>query len=147
MKIFHDLTLMHIYVQFRGFKIKNTANSPQRFLHFGKEISLKNSEISNYKNEIQAELNKVDKRLKIQAQLKKMKKQLNLVNYKDIAIHVPGKYLISYFKFKIEQYFGLASRYTDSFVYKLARNNDFANLNFFQASVNEYLKLEKNPVI
>jgi hypothetical protein len=138
-KMFHDLTLMHLYVQRMGLKIKNTSIPPERYLQFGPIISLKNSEIEKYENEIQTELNKIDRRLKVKSQIKKLKQHLKLSSCIDIIIHIPGKYLIKYVKCKIEHSFSLASRNIDSFIFRLARINDFANLEFFRVAVNKYL--------
>ena len=120
--------------------MKNTSVPPEKYLNFGSNISLKNAELVKYENEIQKELNKVDKRLTVKSQIKKLKSKFNLSKCPDILIHTPGKYLIKYFKCKIENGFSIASRNIDSFIFRLARTNSFDNLQFLKVAVNDYIK-------
>lgn len=141
-KLYHELTLMHLYVQSMGLNIKNTSIPPEKYFQFGPSISMKTAEIQKYENEIQEELNRIDKRLKVKAQIKKLKQNLKLSDCIDILIHIPGKYLIKYVKCRIEHCFSLASRNIDSFVYRLARINEFRNLEYFRIAVNNYTSLQ-----
>lgn len=138
--LFYDLTLLHLLVQSKGLNIKNTSTAPERYLQFGSTVSIKAAELNDYKNEIQAELVKIDKRLKVDSQIKKLKTKFKFLCGLDLFAHIPGKYLIKYFKCKVEHIFSLASRHIDSFIFRLAKTSNFDNLKFLKVSVNAYIK-------
>ncbi|MBK7680427.1 MAG: DUF4435 domain-containing protein [Chitinophagaceae bacterium] len=100
--LFYELTMLHLLVQAKGLPLKNTSTPPEKYIQFGAVCSIKAAEILQYKTEIQTELNKVDKRLKVDSQLNKIKDKFKLYCGKDCFKHIPGKYLIKYFKSKIE---------------------------------------------
>ncbi|MGV3589674.1 MAG: DUF4435 domain-containing protein [Adhaeribacter sp.] len=138
-KIFFELTILHLLVQHKGLGLQNTSLPPERFVQLNNVICLKNSEINKYKNDIENKLKAIDKRYTLKSQIKKIKNLFNLKTLKDILKHIPGKYLVKYFKCKIEQLFSLASRNIDSFNIRLAKANDFTKLLYLQISVNNYL--------
>jgi len=138
--LFYDLTLLHLLVQSKGLKVKNTSTAPEKYLQFGSTISIKAAGLEQYKMEIQLELEKVDKRLKVDSQLKKLKAKFKFNCGLDLFSHIPGKYLIKFFKCKVEHLFNLASRDIDSFIFRLAKTSNFDNLGFLKATVNLYIK-------
>jgi hypothetical protein len=138
-KTFFELTLLHLLVQYKGLGLQNTSLPPERFVQLNNVICLKNSEINKYKLEIENKLKAIDKRFTLKSQIQKIKEIFNLKNVKDIFKHIPGKYLVKYFKCKIEHLFSLASRNIDSFNIRLAKANDFSKLDFLKISVNNYL--------
>lgn len=137
---FYELTILHLLIQERGINIKNTSLAPEQFCLFGSSISIKTAEINNHKADIQAKLSAIDKRLKVDNQVKKLKAKFNFKKFIDLLPHIPGKYLIKFFKCKIEHLFSLASRNIDSFIFRLAKTNDFSNLTFLKVAVNAYTK-------
>lgn len=139
-KTFYELTILHLLIQEKGLNIKNTSLAPEQFCQFGSNISIKIPEMNKHKADIQIKLSAIDKRLKVDSQIKKLKAKFKFKSFIDILPHIPGKYLIKFFKCKIENLFSLANRNIDSFIFRLARTNDFKNLNFLKVSVNAYTK-------
>lgn len=141
-KTFFELTLLHLLVQYKGLGLQNTSLPPEKFVQLNNVICLKNSEINKYKIEIENKLKAIDKRFTLKSQIQKIKELFSLKNIKDIIKHIPGKYLVKYFKCKIEHFFSLVSRNIDSFNFRLAKANEFTKLDFLKISVNSYLSGE-----
>jgi hypothetical protein len=138
-KTFFELTLLHLLVQYKSLAIQNTSLPPEKFVQLNNVICLKNSEVNKYKLEIENKLKALDRRFTLKSQIQKIKELFSLKNAKDILKHIPGKYLVKYFKCKIEHLFSLASRNIDSFNIRLAKANDFSKLDFLKISVNNYI--------
>lgn len=137
--VFYDLTLLHLLVQCKGIRIPNVAIAPERYLTFNQSICVNMVALAKYKTEVQIELNKIDKRLKVESQLKKLRVRFNFHCGEDLFAHIPGKYLVKYFKYRIESTFKLASRNVDSFIFRLSKMNSFSNLDFLKIAVNSYI--------
>ncbi|MBK9257407.1 MAG: DUF4435 domain-containing protein [Saprospiraceae bacterium] len=139
-KTFCELTILHLLVQHKNLGIQNTALPPEKFIQLNNVIRIKQVELDNYKVEIETRLKSLDKRMTLKAQIKKIRKLFNIGSSKDILAHIPGKYLVKYFKCIIEHLFSLASRNIDSFNFRLARSNNFIKLNYLTKRISEYIK-------
>jgi len=137
---FYELTLLHILVQSKDIRIQNASNPPEKYLQFGPNITLKLTEILKYKSDIQVELHKKDKRLNVDSQLRKIKQKFGFKCGTDLFEHIPGKYLIKFYKCKTEHLFNLPSREIHSFNFRIAKLNTFENLDFLKIAVNNYLQ-------
>lgn len=131
---------LHLLVQKMCPKLKNISLNHERFFDFNNgNFNLREDQILVYKTDIQNELNSKDKRLKVNSQLKKIKKIID-INSNELCIkHMPGKYLIKMIKQYIESLFGLVSRNIDSFCYRVAEKNNFQCLNNFKSNIELYL--------
>lgn len=131
---------LHIVVQEKCNHLKNVSLNPERFVQFrNNAFSITDSEVEKYKNDIQAELDKIDKRLSVNGQYNKVRKLLPLKTIDQCLKHIPGKYLIKMVKQRIESMFNLASRNCDSFCYRVAEKCSFQSLNFLKQDIGNYI--------
>ncbi len=135
-----ELIHLHLVVQNKCSNLKNVSLNHERFFDFNNgDFTIKPAQIDAYKVQIRYELNNIDGRLTLESQVRKVKSVIN-INSNELCIkHVPGKYLIKMIKQLIESFFGLVSRNTESFCYRLANNCSFTSLNGLKLSVEEYL--------
>lgn len=134
-----DLVLLFLVIQDKCPQLQNVNHGHQKFLSFSNGTFIKREDVINdYIDQIQQELNIKDKRIKVSAQTKKMRKKCFFNN--DILVDTPGKYLIKMIKQIIESKFSLASRNIESFSYRLATYCSFDSLYNFQSEINDYLK-------
>ena len=72
----HDLIILFIVVQIRCPHYKNVSLKHERFVGFNRVFLLKQDQFDQYKSEIESELQGLDRRLKINTQIKKIKKSM-----------------------------------------------------------------------
>lgn len=136
----NELIELHLVVQSKCPRLKNVSLNHERFLDFNNgNFSLKNNKLNAYKQEIVNELRRIDKRLRFEAQHKKLKKKFK-INTNDLCLkHIPGKYLIKMIKQVIESLFGLVSRNIESFCYRIAEKCSFDSLNTLKINVENFI--------
>lgn len=135
----HDLLILFILVQLRCNYHPNVALNHERFVKFDGTFSLRQDQYILYKLEVDAELQNIDKRFKIDRQIKTIKKSLKLDSNDSYIIHIPGKYMMKMIKLFIERAFGLSSRDIDSFNYRVAEKCNFHSLENLKNKINSYL--------
>lgn len=135
----HDLVILFILVQIRCPYYKNISMNHERFVRFDGAFSLRHDQCNLYKLDVETELNKVDKRLRMNSQIKSIEKIVNLSSYDSYIQQIPGKFIMKMIKLKIERSFRLASRDIDSFNYRIAEKCSFQSLNYLQNSIRNYI--------
>ncbi|BDA78591.1 hypothetical protein LPTSP3_g15210 [Leptospira kobayashii] len=140
LELFADITLLHLLVQTYCLKVKNASDPPEKYIKFGDKITLNQEQLENYKKEIQTALSITNNSLLVDTEVKKIQSKFKLFDTYEILIHIPGKYLIKYFKWMIEKEFCIPSRNIDSFNFRLARSNNFENLTFLKDAISFYLE-------
>ncbi|WP_026897644.1 DUF4435 domain-containing protein [Daejeonella oryzae] len=139
--VLRELIYLHLVVQKICPRLKNITLNHERFFDFNNgNFQSKNDQMLIYKNAINNELLQIDRRLTLNGQLNKIKRNINIDNNELSVIHIPGKYLIKMLKQLIESLFGLVSRNTDSYCYNIAKNCNFQSLNSLKIQINEYIK-------
>jgi hypothetical protein len=135
----HDLIILFIVVQIRCPHYKNVSLKHERFVGFNRVFLLKQDQFDQYKSEIESELQGLDRRLKINTQIKKIKKSISLNTIDAFLAHIPGKYIMKMVKFSIENSFRLPSRELDSFNYRIAEKCTFNSLKNIQDKIIAFL--------
>jgi len=135
----HDLIILFIVVQIRCPHYKNVSLKHERFVGFNRVFLLKQDQFDQYKSEIESELQGLDRRLKINTQIKKIKKSISLNTLDAFLAHIPGKYIMKMVKFSIENSFRLPSRELDSFNYRIAEKCTFNSLKNIQDKIIAFL--------
>lgn len=138
--LLYDLTLLHIVAQDKCPHIKNTSLAPEKFIEYKSCFLVKSVAMTNYKNIIQKELNEIDKRYKVDAQVKKTKKKIGCYGIETFIKHIPGRYLMKFIKSYIEKNFRLASNDIESFNYRIAKNCSFESLEYLKSNITIYIK-------
>ena len=136
--LFHELTVLFILIQYWNLSYDNTSIAPERFFKLAND-EVKNEEYLRYKHGLESDLRARDGRVKMNSQVGKIRSKFKLNSWSDTECHIPGKYVVKYFKFNIERLFNLTQRNIDSFCYHLAKGNDFANLEFLKTGVSNYI--------
>ncbi|WP_269684271.1 DUF4435 domain-containing protein [Flavobacterium lacustre] len=101
-------------------------------------LCLKPSFVIPFYKKIEIELKKKKPRLKYSTQIKKLK-----IHFKDIyngLIYIPGKYILNILNFKLKKIFKFSQSNLSTFVYRLAKNCEFKELEYLKISINEYTK-------
>lgn len=135
-----ELTLLHIVVQDKCPHIKNTSLAPEIFIEYKSCFTVKSVAMTNYRKIIQEELNKIDKRYKVGAQVKKTKEKIECYGIEAFITNIPGKYLMKFIKCFIEKKFRLASRDIESFNYRIAKNCSFESMGYLKSNITSYIK-------
>ena len=139
-KTLRDIIHIFLLVQKKCPKLKNISLNYERFYDFNNgNFTLKENQLNIYIQSITDELNTIDKRLKFETQLKKIKKDFNFNTDELCLIHFPGKFLIRMLKQSIESKFGLNSRNIESFSYIIATNCSFNSLENLKNDITNYL--------
>lgn len=137
----NELIHLHLVVQNKCPRLRNISLSYERFFDFNDgNFVLKHSQLNAYKIDIQNELKRIDRRLTLNSQFRKVKRIVNINNNQLCVIHVPGKYLVKMIKQVIESVFGLVSRHFESFCYRIAENCSFASLNGLKLEVENFIR-------
>ncbi|WP_281298579.1 DUF4435 domain-containing protein [Flavobacterium limnophilum] len=101
-------------------------------------ICLKESVVTPFYQKIEARLKEKKPRLKYSAQINKLK-----VHFKDVykgLIYVPGKYILNILNIKLKKIFKFSQSNLSTFIYRLAKNCEFKELEYLKISINEYTK-------
>ena len=136
----NELIYTFILVQKKCPKLKNISLNYERFFDFDNgNFRVKQVQVDQYANEVEAELRSIDKRYKFNSQLRKIKKEHDLSSNDNCVIHFHGKFIVKMLKQIIESSFGLTSRNVESFSYRIACNSKFEALSFLKRDINNYL--------
>ncbi|MEP4533485.1 MAG: DUF4435 domain-containing protein [Cyclobacteriaceae bacterium] len=136
----YDLVLLHFVVQRKCNSLKNISMGYERFVEYdGHNFNLKQDQIDWYKSEIENELQSIDRRIRLNAQIRTAANISNFSTNADVINHYPGKYILKMIKQIIENKFGLNSRVFNSFCYRLADKSNFSNLDHIKESINDYI--------
>jgi len=134
-----NLIQLHLVVQDKCKRLKNIGLGFNKFAEYQHGTFIeKTDQIEKYKLAIQTELNLIDKRFKVQAQLLEKKKLVCFRTNKEILIHYPGKFLVKMIKQLTEIQFGIPSRNFDSFCYRLAQKCEFTSLRPLKTAITKY---------
>lgn len=137
--LFCRLTQIYFLVQKRMLGIRNAKNAPGRFFSF-RETSVEiPGQLEQYELTVEAALKNVDGRWTLKGQLRSICVTHNLKRNESILNHIPGKYVLEYFKGYVEDKFELHTRNADSFAYQLAKHGTFENLNFLKVAIEKYI--------
>lgn len=137
----NELIHNFILVQKKCPKLKNISLSYERFFDFTNgNFTLKQQQFENFIDDIKKELKEVDKRLKYQSQLLKIKNEIIFDSNERCIMHYPGKFIIKMIKQNIESLYGINSRNVESYCYRIACNSNFNSLNYLKENVNNYIK-------
>lgn len=136
-----DIIYLHIVVQSKCPTLKNISLNHERFFIFNSgNFNLRKDQLEIYINNIERELEEVDKRVRLASQLKKAMRLIKLDTHEDFLKYIPGKYLIRMLKQVIESSFSIASRNADSFCYRLSEKCEFNTLNHLKIEVEDFIK-------
>lgn len=128
-KCIKDLIQLFLVVQNKCSHLKNINLNHHRFVIFKDgEFTINQNAIDNYKIQVEEALKKIDKRLTLNAQLKKINKLISFKTFNDFINNIPGKYILKMLKQCIECKFSLVSRNFDSFCYRIADKSEFNSL-------------------
>jgi hypothetical protein len=138
-RLLFRLTLCHILLQSIGSGIPNVKRSLPRYVNLCVKPTVKLAELKKYESEIDIELKIVNPRYAFRAQLQKLRRRHHLSYPKAVLIHIPGKYLIQFFKAYVEAKFDVSGRNLDSISMRLSKNTDCSNLENLKTSIEAYL--------
>jgi hypothetical protein len=137
-RLYYLIILRFILIQELDLGIENASIPIEKFVFF-KSNSHNVENIAILEAEIQAAIIKKNKRYKLANQLKRLRKRLGFKTRTEIWPHIPGKYILKYFKFHVENVFGTPSQKLESFVYRLTVNNRFNSLHFLRDRINDFI--------
>lgn len=135
----HKLSMTFYIVQKYGLPIDNVSCGIHMFCSLTRgEIAFK-QQFRNYARQVSLMLSKkgVNYQGAKKLALKYYKKSKRL--FYNIR-HIPGKFLIEVLRRKVEAFCGTPSIVTDSFIFRLAKNNSMNRLRFLQVAINEYVE-------
>jgi hypothetical protein len=129
-----ELTILYIIAQKNKLPIMNCALKPERFCQDRDKHLIDSAKISSYRTELLLALNAKDRRLTIKGQIKAVRLYPKAI-LEFIVRHSPGKYILYFFKEKIQSVFKLASVNIDSFVFRLIKNSNLETLTPLKALI------------
>lgn len=136
--LFSELICYYLTIQKHELGIENVNCDTARFCNFNSTpASLKTSQVNLYHTQIENALREKNAKLKLNTQLNNFKKYVKNVS---VSIqNIPGKYILNFLKYRIEQLFNLAQMTLESFTYRLARNCKFRDLTYLKQRVTHYI--------
>ena len=138
-RLFGPLVRTYLIVQSWFLGIKNTKHPPNRFFRFRRVSTAIPGQLDQYERDVEAALKAIDGRMSLKGQLRQVNIAYKIKNDLDTMPHIPGKYILAYFKGYIEDVFDLHVRNIDSFAYQLAKLGTFQNLNFLKKAIEKYV--------
>lgn len=137
--LFSNLICYYLAIQKFELGIENTKCDTARFCNFNaKPACLKTQQLNNYHVQIEEALAIKNKRVKLNTQINNFKKYFRKME--DCLSNIPGKYLLNFIKYRIENIFEIPQMSLDSFTYRLAKNSEFEDLGYLKNCIANYIK-------
>lgn len=143
-KLFSEVISAFLVIQKYSLGIKNVKYDPARFCNLNHPHSVKTTEFVTYKSSIESALKLKNKKLSLNAQIKKfMKFFSNRVKPTDSLRHIPGKYILVFLKAQLRYLFDATSFNNlslESLSIRLANKCKFTELLYLQKSILSFIK-------
>ncbi len=139
--LFKDLTMLYLTTQQLDLGIINVSQKPDKFCAYNPTSQIRQDQFSEYKNQVDLALKNFDANKNIDEEVTKNNVYFDeYFNSKDSLNNIPGKYIMSFIKRRIEFLFRLSKADSDSFIFRIAKNSSFDDLRFLYFQINQYLR-------